>query len=87
MENPVSDGEGYIQIMKREIIPESQVVYGDRSDRIWWQKDRAPAHGKCGGKQYLQATFKRRKIGVGYDIERPLGSLDSSHVISFPGII
>lgn len=34
METFVLDGEGHLEMIETEIIPELPVVYGDRSDRI-----------------------------------------------------
>ena len=39
MDTFVSDYEGYLKIIEREIIPELQIVYGDIFDRIWWLED------------------------------------------------
>lgn len=52
------NGEHYIEMIEREIIPESHVVYGDSFDRISYLQT-----------ELQQRISQRRKIEVGYDIK------------------
>ena len=69
-------GAKYLDILTDRFIPELNLIYQNRFNRLCWIQDGAPAHGIRPVREFLQGVFTDRIIALHHAIEWPPRSLE-----------